>query len=90
MAWAAPDPYERINDQAKAQEILAQIIETLRTSLGLTVSRPVDMLLVDAAELDTVFGGTHPPRRKPPSTDPTTVTGSCMSPAIGAATSAQA
>ena len=52
-----PNPYQRITEQSQAQEILVQVMASLKEMFGLTVSEPVDMHLVEAKEMDALFSG---------------------------------
>jgi hypothetical protein len=54
-----PNPYQRITDQAQAAEILAQVRAKLQTLFGMTVSVPIDLHLVEAKEMDALFGGPY-------------------------------
>lgn len=60
-AWAQigdkkPDPYEKITTQAQADQIKAQVLKDLAKSFGLSLSRPVELHLVDAKVMDEQIG----------------------------------
>lgn len=52
-----PDPYEKIETQAKADEVFKDVQAFLRKNWGFSLSRPVQLALVHESEMDKLLAG---------------------------------
>jgi hypothetical protein len=57
--WAqakAPNPYELIQEQAQAEDVMRSVQATMQQQFGLRLIKPVQIHLVEPAEMDKLLG----------------------------------
>ena len=56
VAAKAPDPYQVIDKQAQAEEVLRTVQSTMAAQFNLRLTKPVQIHLVEATEMDGLLG----------------------------------